>query len=112
MDNATPIPTEPTVEQLQAAATEARKQFITQNYGTVVACGHKFHPNNEPRTNCQDCWEAFFRVHEALIKGIQATIAAFGMAALSSARGEHFVKQYKKFAAKIEEEQRNVTVSL
>ena len=86
---------------------QARRQYFTVRQGKVSACGHKFHPVNEPDTNCADCWEAFFRVHEGFVAATQSIIASFGEAALVKARGTKFVKQYKKFAAMVEEEQRN-----
>jgi hypothetical protein len=32
----------------------------TQVRDTVKACGHKFSRTDIPRTNCEDCWEAYF----------------------------------------------------
>ena len=100
------VPEEPK-KPSRAEIGRLRRQYITKVHSTVNACGHKFHPINEPRTNCADCWEAFFRVHEGVVSGIQSIIAAFGEAELVKARGKEFLKRYKQFAAQVEEEQRN-----
>jgi hypothetical protein len=84
-----------------------RRQFVTISHGTVNACQHKFHPTNEPRTNCDDCWEAYFRVQTGVVKGIQSILLALGDKELVKARGAKFYRRFKQFAAKIEEEQRN-----
>jgi hypothetical protein len=97
----------PQKKYTKAEMGKLRRQFFTQSQGTVTRCGHKFHPVNQPTTNCQDCWEAFFRVHEGIVSGIESIIQSFGIAKLIDARGAKFVKQYKRYAAIIEEEQRN-----
>lgn len=83
-----------------------RRQFHTQVYGRVAKCGHQFHPTDQPRTNCTDCWEAFFRVHTGVVQGVQSILSAFGEKELVNAKGTEFVKRYKKFAAMVEQEQK------
>lgn len=86
---------------------ELRNKFFTKRQGTVVVCGHKIGANDEPNTNCKDCWEAYFRTHTGVVKGIEAIIATFGEVELVKARGSKFVKRYKQYAALVDQEQRN-----
>jgi hypothetical protein len=104
---AAPQGTQPPKQYSKQQIGKMRRQFITKEYGVVKACGHKFHPTNEPRTNCDGCWEAFFRVHEGVVSGAQAIVATFGEAQLVKARGKEFVKRFKYYAILIEQEQRN-----
>lgn len=99
----TPAPPKFTPKQIG----KLRRQFITVTHGTVNACKHKFHPTNEPRTNCDNCWEAYFRVQTGVVKGIQSIVNALGEAELVKARGVKYLRRYKEFAMKVEEEQRN-----
>jgi hypothetical protein len=81
-----------------------RSQYFTVRLGTVKACGHKFHPTDAPDTNCADCWEAYFRVHEGVVQGIESILATFGEVALVKSHGSKYTKRYKQFAAQMHEE--------
>lgn len=99
---------DPTPKQYSKAEIgKLRRQHMTQVFAEVNACGHKFHPINEPTNGCDDCWNAFFRVHEGVVIGVQSIISTFGQAQLVKIRGTKFLKRYKVFAAVLEEEQRN-----
>jgi hypothetical protein len=88
-----------------------RRKFITKENGIVKVCGHKFHPVNDPRTGCDSCWEAFFRVHEGVVAGIESILSTFGEKELVRARGTRFVKRYKWFVALCQEQQQYVDTS-
>jgi hypothetical protein len=95
---------EPVKKYTKQEMGRLRRQFISKEYGTVTACGHKFHPVNQPTTNCDDCWEAFFRVHDGVVKGVLSIITSFGEKEVVKARGEKFVRQFRKFALKVKEQ--------
>jgi len=81
-----------------------RSRYFTIRYGTVLACGHKFHPTDAPDTNCSSCWEAYFRVHEGVVQGIESILSTFGEVALVKSHGTKYTKRYKQFAAILKEE--------
>lgn len=94
-------PAQPLKKYTRQEIGRLRRQFFSKEYGTVTACGHKFHPANTPTTNCDDCWEAFFRIHEGVVKGVLSIITTFGEKEVVKERGEKFVRQFRKFAAKV-----------
>lgn len=75
---------------------QLRRRYITVVHGTVRACGHKFNPKSQPRTNCESCWEAYFftavdtaAIHDDLQKG--------GKEKLIAVYGKVFTKQFGIF---------------
>lgn len=85
-----------------------RRQYITITLGTVKACGHKFDPKNQPKRNCEYCWQAYFytavdtaAVHDDLTKG--------GKRQLIKVYGEKFSRAFGRFltAALVQESHGN-----
>ncbi len=76
-----------------------RRAYITETFGKVIACGHKFHPRNPPGGNCEHCWFAFFHLHPDMTKSCAAVCAdpQMGEKILEAAQGTKFVKQFRKF---------------
>ena len=73
-----------------------RRRYTTVVHSTVKACGHKFNPKTQPRTNCEACWEAYFMtavdtaaIHDDLQKG--------GKAKLITVYGKVFTKMFGRF---------------
>lgn len=95
---ATPEPTTPK-QYSRKEIGQARRAYITQTYGKVVLCGHSFQPNNPPRLNCTDCWDAFFHMHPEMTKSCAEFCAnpKLGEATLEKAQGTKFVKQFRRF---------------
>jgi hypothetical protein len=83
----------------RAEIGKARRQFITKTFGTVTKCGHKFHPTDNPTTNCEFCWEAYFATQDGIRIGVQSIVETFGEAQLVKVRGAKFVKMWKRFLA-------------
>jgi hypothetical protein len=83
----------------RAEIGKLRRKFLTKNFGTVTKCGHKFHPTDEPHTNCIDCWEAYFMEQEGIRIGVESIVRSFGIEQLVKVRGKNFVKMYTRFVA-------------
>lgn len=91
-----------------------RKLYITEAHARVAACGHRFHPTNEPRTNCANCWFAFFQVHGELTKSVDEFFRTLGRDALIKMRGKTFTKNFTRFMAllaQIQKEQNESSVT-
>lgn len=78
-------------------AGKLNRKFFTREWGKVKACGHKFHPTDEPHTKCVHCWEAYFMAQEGIRIGVDSIVRSFGMKKLVDVKGERFVKMYNRF---------------
>jgi hypothetical protein len=68
-------------------------------FGRVIKCGHKFHPTDEPDTNCASCWSAYFMEQKGIRIGVDSIIRSFGIEQLRKVRGNKFAKMYMRFVA-------------
>lgn len=73
--------------------------YFTQRYSRVEHCNHTFHPENEPRTNCQYCWFAYFQIHGETTQTADECFQKDGKAMLVRVRGERFTKNFLRFMA-------------
>jgi hypothetical protein len=82
---------------------ELRRKFFTREYPKVKTCGHQFVPGNQPRTNCPDCWHAYFVDSEKLLKDTLEVLHKVGeeggMIALTNINGKKWVKHFQRFIA-------------
>lgn len=80
---------------------ELRRKFFTREYPTLKACGHKFVPGNVPRTNCPQCWHAYFIDSEQLLKDTLECLKTVGeeggFIALTNTNGKKWVKNFQRF---------------
>jgi len=89
---------------------KAMGQLFTVRLDTVKACGHKFHPTNEPKTNCDDCWFAYFQVNGQTTQTAEECLAKEGKQTLTKIKGEKFTKRLLWFLciiAKLKELENN-----
>lgn len=83
----------------RAEIGKLRRRYYTKEFGKVTACGHKFHPTDEPHDKCPDCWEAYFMVQDGIRIGVDSIVSTFGVAQLVKVRGSKFAKAYQRFVA-------------
>jgi hypothetical protein len=88
-----------------------RGKYFTVKHPRLTACGHKMDLMNEPRTNCEDCWFAWFNTHQKLVEVADEMYRAKGKEALIGMRGKRFFKMFVRFMVTIiqlakEQEQR------
>lgn len=85
-------------ELTEADMRKIRKVYFTQQYGKVSACGHRFHPLNEPQhRNCQPCWFAYFNTHGELTKAVDEFFREHDADKLTQIRGAKFTKMFLGF---------------
>jgi hypothetical protein len=76
-----------------------RRKYFTKEFGKVKACGDKFHPTDEPHTNCESCWQAYFMLQDGIRNGVESVVRSFGIQQLKKVRGDNFTKMYVRFVA-------------
>jgi hypothetical protein len=76
--------------------------FFTQKHDQVKVCGHKFHPTDEPRTGCPDCWAAFFFTQGQIAVIADEVFQKEGVEVLIKVKGKRFTKWYLRFMSEIQ----------
>jgi hypothetical protein len=84
-----------------------RRANVTVTHGTVRACEHKasFSATQMPKTNCVDCWVAYFSTCVDLLS-IHKLMADKGVKGLERAYGTKFVKNFRGYLAMYLKEQK------
>lgn len=106
LDPSLKVPKPPTEAQFRLA----RKIYWTQQYKTVDACGHKFHPTDAPKTNCDDCWIAYFQVHGEVTQLCDEIFRKEGLATLKKLKGDKYAKNFVRFMAGLAQYQKEHSV--
>jgi hypothetical protein len=75
-----------------------RRQYLTITHGTVKACEHKarFSRDHDPKSNCVDCWSAYFATSVDL-DFIHTVLTTKGVKALVTMKGTKFVRMFHGF---------------
>lgn len=77
------------------------RQFFTVQHKRVAACGHKF-TGQEPRTNCQFCWFAYFNENGEFTKSLdELWRSPNGKNMLPALRGAKFTKMFLRFMSTV-----------
>ena len=77
------------------------RQFFTVEHKRVKACGHKF-TGQEPRTNCQYCWFAYFNEHGEFTKSLdELWRSPNGKQMMPALRGAKFTKMFLRFMSTV-----------
>ncbi len=81
--------------------------FFTVERGTIRTCGHKLGVvdhrngkvliNEEPKTNCPDCWFSFFNENADLVSTADQCFSQEGKETLTRIRGAKFTKNFGRF---------------
>lgn len=71
--------------------------YFTQRRDRVEYCGHKFHPENQPKRNCPWCWFAFFQIHGEVTQTADECFQKDGREMLVRVKGEKFTKNFLRF---------------
>jgi hypothetical protein len=84
-----------------------RRANVTVIHGTVRACEHKasFSATQMPKTNCVDCWVAYFSMCVDLLS-VHKLMADKGVKGLEKAYGTKFVKNFRGYLAMYLREQK------
>ncbi len=79
---------------------QLRRQYVTVTHGRVRACGHlaRFSKDHDPKSNCIDCWSAYFATSVDLDL-IHAVLTTKGVKALVAMKGTRFTKMFHGFLA-------------
>ena len=77
---------------------QLRRQCLTINHGRVRACGHlaRFSKDHDPKSNCIDCWQAYF-VTSVDLDLIHTVLTQRGVKALIAMKGTRFTKMFHGF---------------
>jgi hypothetical protein len=94
--------TEPQKPMSRAEYKRAMGTFFTQRHDQVSACGHKFHPTDEPRTGCGHCWAAFFFTQGQIAAIADEVFQKEGVEVLIKVKGKRFTKWYLRFMNEIQ----------
>ena len=92
-------PAEPDKPLTEKDFRQLRRVYFTVRHDRVNQCGHRFDRMNEPRTNCQYCWFAFFNTHGELAQTADRAFQEQGKAFLIQIRGAKFTKMFLRFMA-------------
>jgi hypothetical protein len=76
---------------------KARSIYVTRRNDIVEHCGHKFHTDNQPDTNCPYCWFAFFQTFGEVTQTADEVYQKEGKEMLVKIRGKKFVKNFLQF---------------
>jgi hypothetical protein len=77
------------------------RRFWTVQHKVVQACQHKF-TGQEPRTNCQFCWFAYFNENGDFTKSLdELWRSPGGENTMVSLRGRKFVKMFLRFMSTV-----------
>lgn len=76
---------------------ELRRRYMTVEHSAVNKCGHKLDTNHQPKDNCPDCWEAYFKVGLDLAEVQKVFGMEDGAYQLERKFGKKFVKRFKQF---------------
>lgn len=79
----------------------ALRTYFTVRRNRVTACGHKFNPESDPRTNCQDCWFAYLQTNGQMTQIAHECFQEAGRDVLERARGRKFVRMFLKFMSTV-----------
>lgn len=84
----------------RAQIGQMRRRYITIMHGVVKACGHKakFSATKIPRSNCVECWRAYFMTSVDL-ESIHVVLTQRGAKELIKQKGIKFVKAFHGFLA-------------
>lgn len=77
---------------------QLRRMHVTVQHGTVKACEHKarFSRDHDPKSNCVDCWSAYFATSVDL-DFIHTVLTTKGVKALVTMKGTKFVRMFHGF---------------
>jgi hypothetical protein len=77
------------------------RAMITRILPKIKECGHSYDEMNQPRTNCEWCWVAWFTAHGEIVKIADECFRAEGRETLVRIRGEKFVKMFLRYMATV-----------
>jgi hypothetical protein len=92
------LPAAPPEKLTRKQLGQLRRQYLTITHGTVKACEHKarFSKDHDPKSNCVDCWSAYFATSVDL-DFIHAVLTTKGVKALVAMKGTKFVRMFHGF---------------
>lgn len=93
----------------KAEYKKAMRVLFTQRHQLVDRCGHKFHPTDAPRTNCDDCWIAYFQVHGEITKLCDEIFREQGFEVLARLKSKKYAKNFVRFMAGLAQYQKEKT---
>ena len=96
--NPAPPPEVPERKFTQKEIGQMRRLYFTTTHGTVTVCGHlaKFSKTKAPKTNCVNCWEAFFMTSVDL-DFIHSVLSTKGAKELEKIHGTKYVRMLHGF---------------
>lgn len=78
---------------------KAMRVLWTQKHQEVDRCGHKFHPTDAPRNNCDDCWMAYFQIHGEITQLCDEIFKKEGLDTLKRLKGAKYARNFIRFMA-------------
>jgi hypothetical protein len=92
------LPAAPPEKLTRKQLGQLRRQYLTITHGTVKACEHKarFSKDHDPKSNCVDCWSAYFATSVDL-DFIHTVLTTKGVKALVAMKGTKFVRMFHGF---------------
>ena len=92
------LPAAPPEKLTRKQLGQLRRQYLTITHGTVKACEHKarFSRDHDPKSNCVDCWSAYFATSVDL-DFVHTVLTTKGGKALVAMKGTKFVRMFHGF---------------
>ena len=92
------LPAAPPEKLTRKQLGQLRRQYLTITHGRVKACDHlaRFSKDHDPKSNCVDCWSAYFATSVDL-DFIHTVLTTKGVKALVTMKGTKFVRMFHGF---------------
>lgn len=90
---------------------EMMRIHFTVRRPIVKSCGHKINITSDPRSNCPDCWFAYFQNNGQMTQIADECFTQAGRDVLTQSRGKKFVKYFLMFMSTMARFQREAAAA-